>query len=146
MAHYGCIGNCTHHSLIWMWAGQEGAAAMRPLYPALDSKPLAPNQYGNVPQGNNNSQSLMDADARPPFSAAQPSPSLELQLGPQEMPVSSIFDTSNASMSNTTVQLSHFLPGIHATVPAFAKSSWQACGLETAAPHQSIHLLTLRIC
>lgn len=91
MADQELFGSCTYHICmyqIWMWAGQEGAGAMRPLYPALDSKPLAPNQYGNAPQGSNSSHSLMDADARPAFSAAQPSPSLELQLGPQELPVS----------------------------------------------------------
>lgn len=86
---------------------------MRPLYPALDSKPLAPNQYGNAPQGSNGSQSLMDSDARPAFSAAQPSPSLELQLGPQEMQVSANHDTLDTCVTPPLSAAFFQLPGIH---------------------------------
>lgn len=69
---------------------QEGAAAVGPLYPTLDSKPLAANQYrtspsGSFAQSHSNGSSLMDADN--PSRHSQPSPSLELQLGPQELQV-----------------------------------------------------------
>ena len=80
-------GRYPRSSSDFMGGEQEGAAALGPLYPALDNKPLAPIQYGNSPQSNASSQSLMDADVRPARSAAPPSPRLELQLGPQEMQV-----------------------------------------------------------
>ncbi len=70
---------------------QEGTAAAGPLYPTLDSKPLAAMQYrkasnDSMPSSYGNGSSLMDADNQ--LRQSQPSPSLELQLGPQEMQVS----------------------------------------------------------
>ncbi|KAK9868937.1 hypothetical protein WJX84_002248 [Apatococcus fuscideae] len=65
----------------------QGGAAMGPMYPALDSKPLAPIQYGSSPHGSSSSASLIDADSQPRQPLQQPSPSLELQLGPQQMQV-----------------------------------------------------------
>ena len=60
-----------------------------PLYPTLDSKPLTSVQYrsSQAPAANGHSggSSLMDADGQ--LRHLQPSPSLELQLGPQELQV-----------------------------------------------------------
>ena len=77
-------------------ASQQLSQQSPPLYPEFDKGPLPPVDYGYSRQSNSSSANLMDAPVPQQrqqqaslLDAYQPSPQVELQLGPQEVEVSS---------------------------------------------------------
>ena len=77
-------------------ASQQLAQQSPPLYPEFDKGPLPPVDYGYSRQSNGSAAHLMDAPVPQQrqqqaslLDAYQPSPQVELQLGPQEVEVSS---------------------------------------------------------
>lgn len=77
-------------------ASQQQPQHSPPLYPDFDKGPLPPVDYGYSRQSNGSAANLMDAPVPQQrqqqaslLDAYQPSPQVELQLGPQEVEVSS---------------------------------------------------------
>ena len=77
-------------------ASQQLSQQSPPLYPEFDRGPLPPVDYGYSRQSNGSAANLMDAPVPQQrqqqaslLDAYQPSPQVELQLGPQEVEVSS---------------------------------------------------------
>ena len=108
--HYSadvCIDHHIHALTQWPAVLQAQAPARRtasqqlsqqspPLYPEFDKGPLPPVDYGYSRQSNGSAANLMDAPLAQQqqqqaslLDAYQPSPQVELQLGPQEVEVSS---------------------------------------------------------